>query len=83
MESETLKLYRVYVRGGHSDLGTDYHETYVVAKSLNDAYEQVRKFLDDNNLCFSDERELDKIELVAENTRYPECKKMLFIQEQN
>jgi hypothetical protein len=39
--------------------------------------------LDDNNLCFSDERELDKIELVAENTRYPACKKMLLMQGQD
>ncbi len=49
----------------------------------DEAYEQVRKFLDDNDLCFSDERELDTIELLAENTRYPACKKMLLMQGQD
>jgi len=83
MENTTVKLYRVHIRGGHNCLSTDYHETYVVAKSPNEAYEQVRKFLDDNDLCFSDDRELDTIELLAENTRYPACKKMLLMQGQD
>ena len=56
---ETLKLYKVTIRGGFNATSTDYHESYVVARSTNDAYEQVKKFLDDNDLCFRDEREVN------------------------
>ena len=76
---ETLKLYKVTIRGGFNATSTDYHESYVVARSTNDAYEQVKKFLDDNDLCFRDERELKQIELMAECKHYSNCKTILFI----
>lgn len=78
--NETLKLYKVTIRGGFNATSTDYNESYVVAKSPNDAYKQVRKYLDDNDLCFDDERELDTIRLIAECGRYPSCKTILFIE---
>jgi len=77
---ETLKLYKVSIRGGFNVMSTDYHESYVVARSPNDAYARVKKFLDDNDLCFSDERELKRIELIAECRRYPACQTMLFVE---
>lgn len=78
--NETFKLYKVTIRGGFSGTGTDYNESYVVARSPNDAYAKVRKFLDDNDLCFSDERELKRVELIAECKQYPQCKTMLFVE---
>ena len=77
---ETLKLYKVTIRGGFNATSTDYNTSYVVARSPNDAYARVKKFLDDNDLCFSDERELKRIELIAECKRYPSCRTILFIE---
>jgi len=50
----------------------------VVAESPNEAYGLVRDFLEERNICFIDERELDSITLLAEASRYPRCKKLLF-----
>lgn len=80
IENETFKLYKVTIRGGFNATSPDYHESYVVARSPNDAYAKVRKFLDDNDLCFSDERELKRVELIAECKQYPQCKTMLFVE---
>ncbi|NLH78771.1 MAG: hypothetical protein GX465_17250 [Acidobacteria bacterium] len=74
----TKKLYAVTIRGGHSATGVDYHESFVVAESPNEAYGLVRDFLEERNICFIDERELDSITLLAEASRYPRCKKLLF-----
>lgn len=74
----TKKLYAVTIRGGHSATGVDYYESFVVAESPNEAYGLVRDFLEERNICFIDERELDSITLLAEASRYPRCKKLLF-----
>ncbi len=74
----TKKLYTVTIRGGHSATGVDYHESFVVAESPNEAYALVKNFLDNSKLCFTDERELESVTLLAEATRYPRCKKLLF-----
>lgn len=47
-----MKLYQVRIRGGCSSTGTNYHESYVVASSIDSAYMQVREYLDRNDLCF-------------------------------
>jgi hypothetical protein len=78
--NETFKLYKVTIRGGFNATSTDYHESYVVARSPNDAYKRVRKFLDDCDICFDYERELKRIELVAECKQYPQCKTILFVE---
>ena len=69
----TKKLYTVTIRGGHESGGPDYHKTFVVAESPNEAYDLVN-----SKLCFTDERELESVTLLAEATRYPRCKKLLF-----
>jgi hypothetical protein len=75
----SLKLYEVTIRGGHSGTSApDYHSSFVVAESPDAAYRQVREFLDKNDLCFTDQREMDSISLLAEAARYPSCKKLLF-----
>ena len=78
-----MKLYEVKIRGGHSSVDVNYHESYVVASSADSAYMQVREYLDRNDLCFNDERELKSITLIAEMSRYPACKTMLFIEGTN
>ena len=75
-----MKLYKVKIRGGYSSISTNYHESYVVASSIDSAYRQVREYLDRNDLCFQDERELESITLIAEMSKYPACKTMLFIE---
>jgi len=68
-------LYRVTLRGMKGSIaGTvAYGVSYVIASNPNSAYEIVRYFLDKNDLGFSHERQLEKVELIAECKRYPEC----------
>ena len=77
---ETLKLYKVTIRGGFNATSTDYNTSYVVARSPNDAYKQVKKYLDHHDIGFYYERELDTIRLIAECKRYPSCRTILFIE---
>lgn len=71
----TMKLWKVVLRG----VGK-YRESYVVAENSVVAYSIVRTFLNDNDLGFEHERELDNITLLAENVQYPDCETNLYIQ---
>lgn len=74
------KLYKVTLKGmTHSSTGVKYGINYVVANDSEEAYKKVRKFLDDGDMGFSSERELDKIELLAENYQYTNTQYMLFL----
>lgn len=77
---ETKKLYKIELRGmtGWSS-GVIHGISYVVAANPNEAYKKVRKYLDDNDLGFSKERELKKIELIAEDSNITGTQTMLFI----
>ncbi len=77
----TFKLFKVTLRGGINPGSTNYKTSFVVAESPNDAYQAIRDFLDSNNLCFQCERELKSIELLAEDSKYPACRTMLFLVE--
>ena len=77
----TFKLFKVTLRGGINPGSTDYNASFVVAESPDAAYQAVRDFLDNNNLCYDDERELKSIELLAEDREYPACRTMLFLAE--
>jgi hypothetical protein len=46
---------------------------YVVADTPDAAYKKLRDSLDKRNLGLLNERELDKIELLAEEAIYPAC----------
>lgn len=73
------KLYLVRLQGLYSSAGsTNYGSSYVVAKSPNEAYAKVVTFLEENDIGFEADREMEYIELVAEDARYPDCKTMLF-----
>lgn len=66
-----VKLYKVTLKGmNYSSTGVIYGSSYVVAEDPNEAYKKVRKFLDENGIGFSKDRELDKIELIADTYRY-------------
>ena len=70
----TKKLYKVTCRGMRSTHGT----AYVVANDAGDAYARVRAELDKRDLGFTDDREMESVELIAEDCQYPSCKVQLY-----
>ncbi len=72
---ERSKLYRVTLRGMILTFGV----SYVVANNAEDAYQKVRKFVDEKDLGYSYQREMDKIELIAEDNQYTGTRTMLFL----
>ena len=76
MENQTLKLFLIALKGFTTVSGYKYH--YVVAKSMDEAYSKVKEFMDDNDIGNYVERELDSIEFLAEDKKYPNCGNMLF-----
>ena len=71
-----MKLYKVTLLGMLNGYGT----SYVVAEDPTSAYETVKKFLDANNLGFTDHRKMDRVELLADTVQYA-LPTMLHIQE--
>ena len=71
----TLCLFKVTVKGFS---GSQYKTVYVVSDSMDEAYQTYRDFLDIQDLEFDDDRELEKIELVAKfyTKAEGECKKL-------
>lgn len=75
-----MRLYRVLLKGmQHEPTGTKYGCPFVVAENPAEALEKVQKYLDEKKLGFPFEREMDKIELLAEVGNYPNCKVQLFL----
>jgi len=65
------KLYRVTLKGmTYNSTGVAYGSSYVIAENSDEAYQKVRIFLNENDLGFSKDRELDKVELIADSYRY-------------
>lgn len=76
----TNKLYKVTLRGmTYSSTSGAYGVSYVVAKDPDEAYRKVRAFLDEKGLGFRRERELDKIELLAEEKQYTDSPAILYL----
>lgn len=76
----TKKLYRVTLRGmTYNSTGMIRGISYVVATNPDEAFKKVKSFLDTNHYGFKHERELDKIELIAEDYIYTDTKTMLFM----
>lgn len=74
------KLYRVTLRGmTYNSTGVAYGISYVIAFNPDEAYQKVKKSLDDNDIGFDRERQLDKIELIAENYRYTTTGTFLYL----
>ena len=76
---KTDKLFKINLKGIFgAGLGVKYHESYVVAKTMDGAYKKVRDFLDDKDYGFSGDRELESIELIAEDNEFTDVRKKLF-----
>jgi len=71
---EKMKLYKIKIRTYKAGC-----VNYVVANNPTEAYQILRKYLDEKDYFFEKERELDNIELVAEEGDYPDCEMQLFI----
>mgnify|MGYP003593638204 CR=1 FL=1 len=77
---DTNKLFRVILRGMTSSVtGVAYGISYVIAKDMNEAYKKVREFLDDSDIGFRKDREIEKVELLAEDYQYTDTGTMLFL----
>jgi len=74
-----VKLYRIKLTGLNDYNGVGAGISYVIAEDSEKAYQKVRKFLDDEDYGFAKEREMDKIELIAEDCKYPDIGTMLFL----
>lgn len=70
-----MKLYLVTLCGLFS---TPYHSSYVVAKDPTAAYTIVREYLEKKDFGFNGDRELKKVELVADDVEYPDTTNALF-----
>ncbi len=74
------KLYRVTLKGMTSSYtGAAYGISYVVAENSDEAYQKVKRFLDEKNLGFSKDRELDKVELIADTYQYTDVGSLLYL----
>jgi hypothetical protein len=51
---------------------------YVIADDANEAYQILKYSLEKRNLGYSKDRELSKVELIAEETSYPDCGTSLY-----
>lgn len=77
---EEKKLYRVTLRGmTHSSTGVIEGVSYVVANNTEEAYQKVRKRLDDKDYGFPKDRELDKVELLASTYEYTGTRTLLYL----
>ena len=77
---ETKKLYKVTLKGmGYSSTGVAYGISYVIATNTDLAYKKVRAFLDKEDKGFKKDRELDKIELLAEDLQYTDAGSILYL----
>lgn len=75
-----MKLYRVRLKGmSGSGIDTAYGKPYVIASDATEALEKVQKYLEQRDIGFRSDREIDSIELLAEEGNYPECNVQLFL----
>jgi len=75
-----FKLYRVTLRGMTiNSTGIAHGVSMVVAKNSEEAYTKVKEYLDQNDIGFSKDRELDKIELLASTYEYNNTGCILFL----
>lgn len=73
------KLYKVTLRGmTYSATGVIYGVSFVVANDPQHAYQVVKKDLEKRDIGYASDRELSNVELIAEDTQYPDCKTRLY-----
>ena len=77
---DTLKLYKVTLRGmTHNSTGVAHGINYVIAQNPDEAYRKVRDYLDKEDIGFSYDRELNTIELLAEDYSCTDTRIRLFL----
>ena len=77
LENIKIKLYKVSLRGFIDQ--PMIRTSFVIANDPHQAYQRVRKFLDEQDYGFSKDRELDSIQLIAERYFYTNAPACLFI----
>lgn len=77
----TKKLWRVTLRGMKSSIMDDqtWGVSYAVAETAHEAGEKVKTSLTSRDIGFPRDREVEKIELLAENVNYPDCRTVLYM----
>lgn len=65
-----MKLYKVTLVGLHYGNGIEWGTSFVVAEHPTEAYEKVRKYLDENDIGFEKERHFNCIEEIASNDEF-------------
>lgn len=70
-----MKLFKVTLRGMYDSYGI----SYAVADNAGEAYEKVKSYLDEKKIGFASERELDKVELLADSYKYTPIKTILYL----
>jgi hypothetical protein len=77
---DLMKLYRVLLKGMHGNVvSTHYGHPYVIADTPTEALEKVQDYLTKRDIGFVHEREMETIELLAEEGDYPDCNIQLFL----
>lgn len=77
---KTKKLYRVTLKGmQYNSTGVAYGISYAIAENAEEAYQKVKKSLDEKDLGFSKDRALEKIELIAEDYQYTDSGCILYL----
>lgn len=80
MSELTKKLYRVTLKGmTFSTNATVYGISYVVATNSHEAYLKVKESMDKKDLGYTKDRELDKVELIAEDYQYTSAGYILYL----
>lgn len=75
-----MKLFKVTLKGmWFSANGVSHGISYAVAETLDEAYEKVRKYVDEKDLGFRKDRELATIELIADSKDYNDVGTMLHL----
>lgn len=69
-----MKLYKVSLRGMSSTTGTDYQVSYVAAEDPTAAENKVKDYLEEAKLGFRYDREVESIQLLAEDVSHPDCR---------
>ena len=79
--ANNMRLYKVTCKGMTSDMmgtRTPHGIAYVLSDNPDTAYMKLKAFLDKHDFGTHKDRELDKVELIAEKTTYPNCGMQLF-----
>ena len=79
-DKSPAKLYRVFLRGLSSNaVSVGESGSYVVANDPTEAYLKVKRELDRKNYGFTRERELDRVEFIAEAYDYTNAPNKLYL----